>query len=157
PRHRSGRRGGPPVSATSDRQRKRDLAAEILGRAPGGLELLRQAGEYAADARRSAWDFAVEADDLRAAGLTAGDLRWLVSREHVEHGVETSPPGAGRRRFRQGCGLSFTLRSCFVLTEAGARLFRRAAAGRGRTGATARLSHDSKAPPGTPCWDGERR
>jgi hypothetical protein len=99
----------------------------------GLLQLLKADG-YAREVRRLNWDFAVEIENLRAAGLTNGDLRWLACKGYVEHAVETTPAGSETRRFGAEGELTFGLRSCFVLTEAGAAFVRRLA-GRARDGA----------------------
>ena len=67
----------------------------------------------------SPWDFAVEMDNLLAAGLSTSDLRWLVRRGYLEHGYEVTRPQDVARRFRPCRNLAFAERTCFVLTEAG--------------------------------------
>ncbi len=87
-----------------------------------GLALLRQAYDYANDARAVLWDFALEKDNLLKAGLTINDLRWLVAKGLVEHGQETSFYGDKHRSFRISSGLNFEQTTCLVLTRAGAVL-----------------------------------
>ena len=99
---------------------------------PGLLQLL-EAEAYAREVRRPNWDFAVEFEGLRAAGLTTGDLRWLVCKGYVEHAIETTPAGSETRCFAREGELTFGRRSCFVLTGDGAT-FARQVAGRGRNG-----------------------
>ena len=99
---------------------------------PGLLQLLK-AEAYAREVRRPNWDFAVEIEGLRAAGLTNGDLRWLVCKGYVEHALETTPAKSEARSFGREGGLNFGRRSCFVLTETGAA-FARVQTGRGRNG-----------------------
>lgn len=84
-----------------------------------GLALLVRAREYADDVGHDPWDFAVEIQTLRAAELTSSDFRWLVCRGYLEHAREMTGPSDSRREFRRGAGLTFTKRTCFVLTEAG--------------------------------------
>lgn len=60
------------------------------------------------------WDFAVEADLLRAAGANRTDFRFLMSQGFVRHGVDV-----GVRRFRECDEMVFHSTSAFVLTEAG--------------------------------------
>jgi hypothetical protein len=83
------------------------------------LGLLLQAHQYAQELARDCWDFAVEITSLRAVGLSNSDLRWLVCKACVEHAVETTPFGRGRRSFQASRELSFGERTCFVLTRAG--------------------------------------
>jgi hypothetical protein len=84
-----------------------------------GLRLLREARGYAEALGRNLWDFAVEIAALYRTGLSSSDLRWLACREFVAHAIETTRPGKQGRVYRRPGLLSFTTRSCFVLTEAG--------------------------------------
>jgi hypothetical protein len=87
-----------------------------------GLTQLRQAFDYAVDSGRDLWEFAVEISDLRAAGMTTSDVRWLVSKGYVQHGQEISRCDTPHRSFRPGVGLTFSKSSSFVLTRDGAAL-----------------------------------
>ena len=84
-----------------------------------GIAVLLQAHKYAASLARSAWDFALEIRELRSEGLTSSDLRWLVCAEYVEHGREITIPGENERKFQRTALLTFSKRTCFVLTESG--------------------------------------
>jgi len=84
-----------------------------------GIALLMQAGAYAAELKHDPWDFAVEIRTLRNAGLTDSDLRWMICKGYVQHAREITLPVESRRKFWTGGGLSFTRRSCFILTEHG--------------------------------------
>ena len=94
-------------------------SAEIAARILTGLERLMRAHDYAADLDCDAWDFAVEIRDLRSADLTTSDFRWLVRKGFVEHGRDITLPGEEVRSFRRSQTLTFTKRSCFVLTKRG--------------------------------------
>jgi hypothetical protein len=83
------------------------------------LALLIESFDYAEELGRSAWDFAVEIDNLRAAGVTTSDLRWLVCKGYVEHARESTLPGDHTRSFRAGGGLTFSRRTSFILTAPG--------------------------------------
>jgi hypothetical protein len=85
-----------------------------------GMDLLWQAYCYAQDATVDLWDFALEIDKLYATGLTISDLRWLVAKEFVEHGRESSVYGASHRAFHPGADFVFDSRTCVVLTTSGA-------------------------------------
>ncbi len=85
------------------------------------LVLLKDAQDYAQELDRSIWDFAVEISELRALGLTNSDLRWLVCKGLVDHGTDVTQPGEQARTFQSGCRLVFHEKTCFVLTQAGAR------------------------------------
>jgi hypothetical protein len=87
-----------------------------------GLELLWQARCYAEELACSVWEFAVEISNLRDAGLTNSDLRWLVCKGYIEHSEEVRAKECPRRQFQATGAMFFTNRSCFVLATAGLRL-----------------------------------
>ncbi|MGO9110091.1 MAG: hypothetical protein ACLP9L_12735 [Thermoguttaceae bacterium] len=90
-----------------------------------GLSLLLRAFDYATDIGVDVWDFAIEISELRSAGMTTSDFRWLVSKGFVQHGQETSLYGAPHRCFHRGEGLTFLATSALVLTSRGATELRR--------------------------------
>lgn len=102
--------------------RPRDLIENDIQMAPA-LATLLQAHRYASMLRRDDWDFAVELSSLNDAGVTNSDLRWLICRHYVEHAEEMGDDvgrlEARSRRFVASHPLCFTVRSCFVLTDAG--------------------------------------
>ena len=83
---------------------------------------LTHAKECARDASREIWDFAVEIDALTAMGLTADDIRWLVTNGYVRHGQEVTKQSDAARNFHPVRDLTFTKQACFVVTDAGLRL-----------------------------------
>jgi hypothetical protein len=95
-----------------------------------GLSQLLRALDYATDVGGDVWDFAIEISDLRDAGMTTSDFRWLVSKGFVQHGQETSLYGAPHRCFRRGEGLTFLATSALVLTSRGATELRKLLAAR---------------------------
>jgi hypothetical protein len=101
---------------------------EILGQASdlsplwNGLALLLEATEFAQEVDRDVWDFAVEATALRRAGLSKSALRWLTCKGYVEHAREVTKRADDGRRFRPDGNLSFTRRSCLVLTDEGLQM-----------------------------------
>lgn len=125
------------------------------------LALLLESRAYAEELERSPWDFAVEIGSLRAAGLTTSDLRWLVCKSHVEHARESTMPGDQTRCFRAGGGLTFSRRTCFVLTETGVAYARRAIAtasyAAGSNGHGERVVHATASGGQRPKWDRERQ
>lgn len=125
------------------------------------LALLLESRAYAEELGRSAWDFAVEIGSLRAAGLTTSDLRWLVCKSHVEHARESTMPGDQTRCFRAGGGLTFSRRTCFVLTETGVAYARRAIAKAsypaGSNGHGERAVQSPASSGQRPKWDRERQ
>jgi SAM-dependent methyltransferase len=84
-----------------------------------GLAPLVEAAAYAEHLQTAPEAFAVDMRTLREAGLTPNDLRWLLRAGYLEHHLETTRPGAARRRFLPGGPVVFTARSCFLLTDAG--------------------------------------
>lgn len=129
------------------------------------LELILEAHEYARDVDRDVWEFAVEIKRLLKAGLSRSDLRWLVCKGYVMHGREVTLDGDNRRRFLSTGELSFTRRTCFVLTEAGIRLARTVVvpaesspSGLPTTYDVARAdaNGNGQAIAATPRWDGDR-
>ena len=59
--------------------RQRTVSTRLLNsRIAEALTLLREADEAARTVGRDTWEFAVEIGQLRAAGLTNADLRWLL-------------------------------------------------------------------------------
>lgn len=83
------------------------------------LSSLREALAYTHDLGCSAWEFAVEISTLRRLQVSDSDLRWLVLRGLIEHGIELTQRDEPRRRFRSSEQTRFAKRSCFVLAPAG--------------------------------------
>jgi hypothetical protein len=94
-------------------------SADFASKVQAALDHLVEAYRYAEDVHRDVWDFAVEIASLLALGLTRSDLRWLICKGYVEHAREVTQPGAPGRAFRPAAALTFSKRSCFVLTERG--------------------------------------
>jgi hypothetical protein len=91
------------------------------------LRQLLGALDHADNLSRPAWEFAVGRDCLRELGLTDNDLRWLICKGYVEHGIEQTGFKSRKRVFRRIPNLALHDRSCFVLTQAGLSFARRAA------------------------------
>ena len=128
----------PRQSESARTAKKSGIAELIVQRGRGALMLLLEAYDCARDVNRSVWDFAVEIDALREAGLTTSGLRWLVCKVFAEHACELPPPDQLGRLFRaERGGLIFEKETCFVLTEAGARFARKAAGQRSHAGRSA--------------------
>jgi hypothetical protein len=115
------------------------------------LQQLLAAHEYASELAKDPWQFAVELQSLRAAGLTNSDLRWLVCQGYVAHAVEETQTTDAGRVFHPAPNLALDERSCFILTLAGLAL------------AQNQLPHESVSPPAVepmvvgPHWDGDHR
>lgn len=91
----------------------------------GGLAVLLQGYHYARRAGRTVWDFAVEIEDLKSNGLTNNDLRWMVCQGWIEQARELTDTVEGNRVFAFGSVLTFSDRSCFVLSKEGVRIAER--------------------------------
>ena len=98
------------------------LQDRMLERCWNALQHLFEASALAHHLGRGIWDFAVEIGALRKCGLDDNDLRWLVSGGWVECGRETHDAEIARR-FTHPNALTFTRRTCVVLTPRGARIF----------------------------------
>ena len=83
------------------------------------LSVLLEALVYAEQTGATAWEFAVEMDELTALGLTRNDFRWLVRGGLVEHQREVTIEGDDGRAFRPTGDLTFPEGTCFMLTEKG--------------------------------------
>ena len=90
-----------------------------VDRLEAGLRLLMEAYDYARDAERGVWDFAVEVATLREAGFSDSDLRWLGCKDYVQYAAEITLPGEPERSFRPHSVLSFSAATCAVLTDDG--------------------------------------
>ncbi len=89
------------------------------------FQLLLQGRDYAAEASRDRWDFAVSLRCLRAAGVTENEVRQFICRGLLEHALERTRPADSRRVFQKVSSLALYRRSCFVLTGKGVSLARR--------------------------------
>ncbi|OAI54591.1 hypothetical protein AYO44_03355 [Planctomycetaceae bacterium SCGC AG-212-F19] len=112
------------------------------------------ARQYAAQAGRTVWEFAVELRVLTALGLTSNDLRWLLHQGYVQHAREITKPGSARREFEHIANFMLPEGACFVLTDQGFDLLGQTY-GRGwASGAATPAAGDIKL---LPSWDGMAR
>jgi hypothetical protein len=134
-----------------------EVERSIQQRGGAALSALVEAHAYAASLAQDDWQFALGFDSLRQGGLSQNDLRWLLYRRYVQHGIETTQPGEERRTVRAGGAIRFDRRSCFALTEAGIAF--------ARQGSAARLIECPISPPANhlalpatlPIWDPDRQ
>ncbi len=89
-----------------------------LGDQPA-LRSLLKASQYANDSSADRWEFAVSIEQLFGLGMTETDLRWLVRRKLVLHAQEVTLEGEDGRSFHPTGNLTFSTRTCFVLTDEG--------------------------------------
>lgn len=114
-----------PYSAPRGSDKSTDLEKaddRLSPRIRSALTVLFEAFGYAQDLGASPWDFATEISSLRRLKLSNSDLRWLVGRQFVEHGIEVTLSSDEERSFQHPSRLMFTRRTCFVLSPAGAAL-----------------------------------
>ncbi|MEX0677384.1 MAG: hypothetical protein WD063_09930 [Pirellulales bacterium] len=95
------------------------------------LDEFLKAWDYANDLNTNVWDFAIELSYLRRLQLSNSDLRWLVGRGLLGHGIETTSPGDAERSFKRPARLILCKKTRFVLTPKGAEVSRQIC-GRGR-------------------------
>ncbi len=143
--------------------RKAAHLCELSNLTPGvrdALRLLLEAYDYSAELKRSLWDFAVEIDALRVAGLTANGCRWLIAKQYAQHADEITRAGEDTRTFRPLGTMSLTRRTCFVLTPKGTAVARKAASAQNDQGNRSLANAPGDHRPVTavtPEWDQERR
>lgn len=99
-------------------------AMELTPSMRRGMELLTVAYDYAREVQRDDWEFALEIQSLAAAGVNNSELRWLVCKGLVRHAEEKNSDGKKARAFQQAGDVTFSERSCFVLTKEGYDAFR---------------------------------
>jgi hypothetical protein len=80
------------------------------------LLLLVDGMYYTEDLRCGAWEFAVSIAELRSAGLSDNDLRWLLRKGYVEYAIEVTQAADDVRSFRPAAGCIFSDRGCFIWT-----------------------------------------
>jgi hypothetical protein len=121
------------------------------------LAVLHQACDYATELGVVPWEFAVDRDDLSRAGATHNDLRWLIARGLLEHGLEKTRANDPRRTFQCPGGRLLRERSCFVLSALGLAWAERFV--RDATHAGSREEQNGRLLPigDRPHWDADRR
>src|SRR3954467_4400747 len=82
-----------------------------------GSTLLLEAYRVAADVGCDPWQFAVEIEELRTAGLTNNARRWRLQKGNGRHAAEVPDVVAAERTFWAALGWTFTPAVCFLLTE----------------------------------------
>jgi len=104
------------------------IASSVLpfpSRLKTALAVLLSARDYAKKTGTDVWDFAEELEDLRLAGATNADLRWLLAQGVILHAKEIPSTKSGHRQFCPLGALAMPHRTCFVLTDFGETLGRR--------------------------------
>ncbi len=119
---RSGKTADPESRQSAEkkpRQQGGSKGSRIHRRKDAALGLLLEGFEFSEELHCSIWYFAVEIEELRKAGFTNSNLRWLAYKGYVEHAREIRPTDEHSRSFRPTGHLSFHESTCFVLTETG--------------------------------------
>ncbi len=96
----------------------------LLGEVQKALTHLYRAHEFALDVQLDIWQFAEPLRNLAAMGAPEHALRWLVVKGYAEHAHELTTFSEADRHFRPSPNLSFTPKTCFVITKAGAEFMR---------------------------------
>lgn len=91
------------------------------------IRLLQEAHEYSQDVGLPVWQFAVEIQRLRDAGVTNSDLRCLLCKGYVEHAVEITSSSHTERSFLPCRVLALSSDTCFIPTDDGMRMARQLA------------------------------
>src|SRR5262245_52658239 len=140
-------------------------ARRLSPRIRAALIVLLEAYAYSQDVETSPWDFATEIASLRRFKLSNSDMRWLVGRRLVEHGVEVTLGSDEERTFQHPGRLMFCKKTCFVLSPTGVAFVRKLAHGgdpaalaEARAPAEPRsLGIARPAAPQPPTWDRDRQ
>jgi hypothetical protein len=139
---------------------------DFLGRIRPGMVELLTSFDCAKSVKSDVWNFAVEISILRTAGLGDNEFRWLVFMKYVDHAQEVTRPKDDGRQFRQTGNLSFTRRTCFVLTKVGELFARTVLRQVPAPTSTSRITENddpkhgngkNAADQSVPAWDAQRR
>jgi hypothetical protein len=98
-----------------------DLEDEAMSRVKLALPLLWNAQKLASRLAEDPWEFSVEWPELRQAGLTCNEGRWLIHRGLAKHAKEVTSATDEWRRFVPYASLALSERTCLVLTDEGCR------------------------------------
>lgn len=150
---------------------------EVPTKISPAILLLLEAFQYAEQTSADFWEFAVELEFLGALGLTYNDFRWLVKKGLVEHRREVTLEVDDGREFQAMGNLTFSDRTCFILTDKGVSIarelcqvvvsshtgssFSTSESGNGEDAEEYRKSSENgehrNSMPSLPKWDAERR
>lgn len=133
---------------------------EITERLWPALEAMLHASRYAVDTDSTLWDFAISIRRLLELGASETDLRWLVLKGFVKHGREVTVEGDDGREFRPTGNLTFSRKTCFVLTDVGIKVasLQCDASNDGRATSPGNNGQDDAHHPlPTPRWDADLR
>jgi hypothetical protein len=100
---------------------KKKPDAELSQSVAKAVRWLQKARRYAQETAHNPWDFAITIAELRRAGVSENDIRWLVCRGYVEHAKEITST-SGERAFDRRVNLRFFKSSAFIITDLGLAL-----------------------------------
>lgn len=83
------------------------------------LRMLLRARLYAQREQCNPWQFAVELEEFRYAGISRTELRWMLLNELVEHAQEVLDWNSSRRKFKQLPKHIVPADACFILSDLG--------------------------------------
>lgn len=132
----------------------------LLSKFRPALALLLDAFRYAENTNGDQWEFAVEIQQLYDLGFTKNDLRFLAREHMVEHASEVTLLGHDGRQFQSTGDLTFTDRTCVVLTDSGvAAAIESCEVQPDKNAVCPPIVRDAVGSNGTvvPAWDPERR
>jgi hypothetical protein len=141
-------------SELTDRTQQ-NLTEILSDRLAQAIAVVVEAANYASRTGADRWDFAVEIEQLQALGLSKNDLRYLVKLRYVEHAAEATTARNQSRRFKREAGLSFTTKSCFVLSQSTLGICSHNGSVNAPGLASAAVKHGSQEP--VPFWNIARR
>jgi hypothetical protein len=98
-----------------------EISSSLQEMLRGGLAILWRGFEYARELDADVWEFGLNCDTLRRAGLSDIDLRWLIARGYVECSLDPAPNG-GQRHWSPKDQSWNESNAQFILTKAGAIL-----------------------------------
>ena len=113
-----------PYTASLDYCMGKPGLQHLHGEVQQALTHLYRAHEFALDVQLNVWQFAEPLRNLAAMGVQEPALRWLVVKGYAEHAHELTTFSEADRRFRPSPNVSFTPKTCFVITEAGVEFMR---------------------------------
>jgi len=147
------------MSSTPEKFLVVECGTPVTATVKTALGLLLQAHATAARLGHDKWDFALEIQALKEAGLNHNELRSLICQGFAEHRVEQTRCGAKQRTFRRPSSLRLARRSCFALSETGLPIACHIVAHSAHLPAlTVRYSdNEIPRPHLAPFWDSERR
>ncbi len=99
---------------------KPQLRTHLRDEARAALALLSKPWTCARELKLDPWDFALWLLQLQKLGVSESDLQWLILNGYVDQADDVTTHRDPARCFLRRANVTFSERTCFVLTEAGA-------------------------------------